>query len=364
MPSSKFVIKTKVPESFRVNKVKGMFDCDFQEIVKEFDVNIPIEDKEWNVGLIVGSSGTGKSTIIREMFKDYNVFESFEWKSESIIDDFDKNFTPKQITEILSKVGFASPPDWLKPYSVLSNGQKMRADLARLVLECDEKPFIYDEFTSVVDRTVAKIGSYAISKFIKKENKKFIAVTCHHDVKEWLEPCWIYDTDKMEFSFTRGSLRRPKIEVVIRKAEQREWSQFKDFHYLSHGHNVSAHKYIAEINGHPVGWCSVLHFPHPIIKNMKRIHRVVIKPDYQGIGLGTRLITEVAKMYKPSRVRLVTSSPAFIASLYKSKDWLMVRKPGRVINSNDGDCAHLKNSSSKGRLTAGFEYIGDKNGRY
>ena len=36
MPSSKFVISSKVGESFRINKVKGMFDCQFNEIKKEF----------------------------------------------------------------------------------------------------------------------------------------------------------------------------------------------------------------------------------------------------------------------------------------------------------------------------------------
>ena len=354
MPSSKFVTSSKVGDSFRIEKVKGMFDVDKTEIKKEYDVNIPIESMDWNVGLIVGASGSGKTTIARRVFDEYELFQGFEWTCDSILDDFDEKFSAKEITEILSKVGFSSPPDWLKPFNILSNGQKMRVELARLILE-SEKPFIYDEFTSVVDRQVACIGSSAIQKFVRKQNKQFIAVSCHYDVAEWLEPDWIYDANKMEFQDTRGLLRRPDIQVNVRKAEQSEWKQFMEFHYLTHDHNKSAHKYIAEINGEPVGWCSILHFPHPKVKNMKRIHRLVIKPDYQGVGLGNALLAEIGKKYQSSgfRVSITTSSPSFIFSLIGKIEWIMTRKPGRCAKTSKN--GQLRDSTSEARLTASFE---------
>jgi ATPase subunit of ABC transporter with duplicated ATPase domains len=139
MPSAKFIKKTIIPKSFRNEKVKGMFDVDKNEIVKEFDINIPIENMKWNIGVIVGSSGTGKTTIAKEVFKDFKLFTEFQWNNEkTVIDNFDDKFTSKEITEILSKVGFSSPPDWLKPFNVLSNGQKMRVELARLLIENNE----------------------------------------------------------------------------------------------------------------------------------------------------------------------------------------------------------------------------------
>lgn len=353
MPSSKFVVESKSSNSFKANKVKSMFDCDIDVVKKEFDVNIPIENIEWNVGLIVGASGTGKTTIAKTAFKDFKFFTGFEWKEQSIVDDFDQKNSAKEITEILSKVGFASPPDWLKPFHVLSNGQKMRAELARLILDCNQ-PFIYDEFTSVVDRQVACVGSAAIQKFIRKQNKQFIAVSCHYDIEEWLEPDWVFDCNKMEFS--RRSLRRPEIKCVIRKAEQSEWKQFMDFHYLSHEHNNATHKFICEIGNEAVAWCSVLHFPHPHVKNMKRIHRIVVKPDYQGIGLGTKFMSEIAKKYKKEKMRisLVTSSPAFIHGLKNSKNWVMTRKPSRIETKSTYN--NLDNAASHQRLTATFEF--------
>lgn len=360
MPSSEFVVESHVGTSFRVNKVKSMFDCDMDVVRKQFSVNIPIEGQEWNVGLIVGASGSGKTTIARRLFEGFRFFDGFKWVGASILDDFAEDISAKQITEVLSKVGFASPPDWLKPFSVLSNGQKMRAELARLILESD-CPFIYDEFTSVVDRQVAQIGSAAIQKFIRKERKQFIAVSCHHDIAEWLEPDWIYDVNDMKF--TRRYLRRPEISVTVRKAMQAEWREFMGFHYLSHQHSNAAHCYIAEIDGVKAAWCSVIHFPHPKAKNIKRIHRIVVKPDYQGIGLGGRFITEIARKYRALgfRVSLVTSSPAFIHGLRSSSKWKMTRKPGRMDGKSDYN--NLKASSSNSRLTATFEFWEASHGR-
>lgn len=79
----------------------------------------------------------------------------------------------------------------------------MRCDLARAILS-EKELFVFDEFTSVVDRNVAKIGSLAMQKAIRQsDNKKqFIAVTCHFDVIEWLQPDWIFNTNDMTFSLS------------------------------------------------------------------------------------------------------------------------------------------------------------------
>jgi len=356
MPRSKFVVEAKIKKSFKNEKVKGMFDIKIDSVKKEFDVNIPIEGVKWNIGLIIGSSGSGKTTIAKKVFNEFKLFNGFEWSDNSIIDDFNKDLSAKEITNILSKVGFSSPPDWLKPFAVLSNGQKMRVELARLILESNS-PVIYDEFTSVVDRQVAKIGSYAISKFVKKENKQFIAVSCHRDIIDWLEPDWVFDVDEMKFK--RGLLRRPEIKINIRKSVQKEWSLFKQFHYLSSNHNASAQKFIAEIGGEAVGWCSVIHTPG-INKKMKRIHRIVVKPDYQGVGIGIAFLNKVAAMYGEYDLNLITGTPSFIAGLSKNSKWMMIRKPSRIKNTTT--YKRTEESASEARLTVTFRYIGKPSG--
>lgn len=352
MPNSKFVVSSKIANTYRVNAVKGIFDVDIKESRHDFDVNIPIEDMKWNVGLIVGASGTGKTTIAKTLFKDYQFFTGYEWTHDCLLDDFPEGLTPTEITEALSKCGFSSPPEWLKPFHVLSNGQKMRVELARLILQAD-KPVIYDEFTSVVDRKVACVGSHAIQRYVRKTDKQFIALSCHYDIEEWLEPDWVYDVNTHEFS--RRTLRRPEIKIDIRKAKHQEWKLFAKYHYLSANHNSAAHCYIAEIDGEPVAWCSVLHFAHPHVKNMKKIHRLVVLPDYQGISLGIYFLEYLGEKYAAEgyRLSIVSSIPAVVKGLRPKNGWYMTRKPSRLAKSKTGI---LKETTSENRLTASFEY--------
>jgi len=352
MPSAKFVISHEIDESFRNKKVLGMFDISSKKLEKEFDYDLPIEDFSWNIGLILGGSGTGKTTLTKKIFSENLIFNGFDWDDRSIIDNFEQHLSTEEIIESLSKVGFSSAPCWLKPFSILSNGEKMRAELARLMLK-NQDIVIYDEFTSLVDRDIAKVASFAISKFIKKTNKKFIGVTCHHDVVDYINPDWVLNLDNKKFY--RGSLRRKEFNFGVRKAKHQEWRIFKDYHYLSKDHNKSAHCYIAEINHKPIGWCSVIHFPHPIVKNFKRIHRIVVLPEYQGIGLGMRFLNIICSMYGNYRIRLITSAPTLIHCLSASKFWSMTRPVKRSKKSNS-NYRGLKESISTNRLTACFEY--------
>jgi len=204
MPSFDIVKKSTPKETFRVSNVLNMFDLDIEKVKEHFKGSIDIEGKDWNVGVIVGGSGTGKSTIANEVFGKH--FVEYEYKAEAVIDDMPKGKSIKEITKAFTSVGFASPPSWLKPYEVLSNGEKMRCDLANCILQ-EKEIIIFDEFTSVVNREVAKTGSYAISKAVKKLNKKFIAVACHSDIIEWLEPDWIYNTDEQRFFFAQANTK-------------------------------------------------------------------------------------------------------------------------------------------------------------
>lgn len=220
MPTFDIIRQSEYKRTFRNESVKGQFDLSIEFVKERFTGNIDIEGKSWSVGLIVGSSGSGKSTIAKQLFSaDY--IQSFQYGSESVLDEMPKNKTTEQITTVFNSVGFATVWSWLKPYYVLSNGEKMRVDLANAILS-DKKTIVFDEFTSVVDRTVAKTASFAIQKAVRKLKKQFIAVSCHYDVIEWLEPDWIYDTDKKQFFFalenTSGQSCQLKSENVHRKS--------------------------------------------------------------------------------------------------------------------------------------------------
>ena len=99
-----------------------------------------------------------------------------------------------EVTSALSAVGLGDVPAWLRPFKVLSNGEQFRAGLARLICEAPNK-VIVDEFTSVIDRQIAKIGASAFAKAWRRvPNRQIILLSCHYDTIEWLHPDWVYDT--------------------------------------------------------------------------------------------------------------------------------------------------------------------------
>jgi ABC-type dipeptide/oligopeptide/nickel transport system ATPase subunit len=177
----------------------GSYTLTDVKLEKRFKGSLPLEDFDWQVGVIVGRSGSGKTSIAKQLFPDAYI-RGFEYRSKCVLDDFPEDLETSEITRMLCSVGFASPPDWLKSYDCLSQGEKMRVDIAR-ALCLPQKTIVFDEFTSVVDREIAKVSAFAISKAVRRQKeKRFIAVTCHYDVVDWLDPDWVFCTDIMEFS--------------------------------------------------------------------------------------------------------------------------------------------------------------------
>lgn len=215
MQNFDIVKKSEIDKTFRVAKIMADFDVKLEHSNEHFEGNIELPEK-WNIGLIVGASGTGKTTIAKEIFNDC-IIDKFEYTHKSVIDDMPKNVSVEDIEKMFYSVGFGSVPSWLKPYNVLSNGEKMRVDLARALLEKDKVCF--DEFTSVVDRNVAQTACIAINKAVKKQNKQFIAISCHYDIIEWLQPDWIFDTNKMQMVFiiAHDLKKNLQLEVVGEK---------------------------------------------------------------------------------------------------------------------------------------------------
>ena len=348
MPNFNIIKEVKPKKTFRVSSVIGKFDLQTEHIKEQFIGDIDLND-EWQIGCIIGSSGSGKTTIAKELFPD-SYITNFKYEAETILDDMPKEKSVDEITRTFNSVGFSSPPSWLKPYSVLSNGQKMRVDLANGLLQ-DKELMVFDEFTSVVDRNVAQIGSYAVQKAIRKTKRKFITVSCHYDIVDWLMPDWIFNTDSMTFQDLRKQKKnRPEIKFEIYQTRDKSiWKMFAKHHYLSHYHNNAANVYVAFVNEQLAGFISILHQPHPIVKNIRRVHRVVVMPDYQGVGVGIRLLEYIGTKYINNKYRftITTSAPSLINYFKNSINW-MCKRFGRNIKHAVGD--------SSSRITTAWEY--------
>ena len=356
-------VETPVKRSFRVEQVAGMFGLDVEAKAREtFAVELPERDGDWQIGAIVGPSGSGKTTIAREAF-GRAVHRPHRWpRDEAVVEGFG-DLPVKQITLCLSAVGFASPPSWLKPFRVLSNGEQFRCELARAILTGGDL-VVFDEFTSVVDRTVAQVGSAAVAKAIRagRLGRRFVAVSCHYDILDWLEPDWALDmaTGRLE----RGRLRRrPPIALGIFRCDRKAWTMFAKHHYLTGSLAPAAQCFVAEWAGRLVAFCGVL----PLLgkRGRRRISRLVTLPDFQGVGIGGALLDAVAEHYDAQGIRMniTTAHPAMIHRLAASERWTLCHVAKRGHSKAAMAVVGKYYTRPRSRSVTSFEFRGQARGR-
>ncbi|HEV3235755.1 MAG TPA: ABC transporter ATP-binding protein [Gemmataceae bacterium] len=357
MQSAHLLVESQITATPRVQQIRGLFDLPAQSTSRvEWNVHLPLDEKPWHIGLITGPSGCGKSTIARHFWAD-EMRREFDWPIDRcLLDGFPASLGIKDIAGLLSSVGFSSPPAWLRPFHVLSTGQQFRVTLARLLAEYPQLA-VMDEYTSVVDRTVAQIGSAALAKTVRARKQQFVAITCHEDVIDWLQPDWTYNPATNVFEW-RCLQRRPAVSLLVRRVPQTLWPLFAPHHYLTGDLSRSAICFAAflEKEDRPVAFSAWIgHFTK---YGGKREHRTVTLPDFQGIGIGQALSNFCASLWKGLGYRAcsTTTHPAFIAARLRSPDWRLVRAPSLAVGRSFPSRSGIKHATT--RLTAGFRYIG------
>ena len=376
MPQIAITKRTSPSNSTRAKQVSGMFDLPAStEQVKTWKIDAPYEEKDWSVGLIVGPSGSGKSSILNEHFGGE---AEYDWGASSVLDDFSSSLSIEDITNVCSAVGFNTIPSWLRPHALLSNGEQFRIGLARALLESTpDQPIIIDEFTSVVDRQVAQIGSHAVQKWVRKKKRQLVVASCHYDIIDWLQPDWVIDASHCSFEWRRLQ-QRPELDISIRPVTYDAWNLFAPFHYLDASLNPAARCYVAFVDGRPASFVGIMPAPHPKRKNMWRISRWVTLPDWQGLGLAFVLANAVAGSYKHLGQGLKTTPahPALIRACDRAPEWKMTKAPGfsalsgnkkkitlQVWNGKQGAKRTSTSQAAKtwaqgSRPSAVFEYVG------
>jgi GNAT superfamily N-acetyltransferase len=353
--------------SYRAARVKSLFNaeeaCNFN-----LDVDLPIDDADWKIGLVVGPSGSGKTSIGSRIFGPGAMYKPDGWPARKpIIDAISPRGDFDAITGSLSAVGLGSVPAWLRPYRVLSNGERFRADLARVICEAPKRVVI-DEFTSVVDRQIARIGALAFGKAWRRTGGQCVLLSCHYDIVDWLEPDWVFDTATGQYS-GRRLWRRPAFELEIHRTDWRYWPLFEPHHYLKLPKMIAATNYVGTVNGELV--CHVAVSTRPGMKEA-RACRLVVMPEWQGAGVGMRFLNAVCEAWlggenrygKPMPTLFHASHPGLCAALRRDKVWAQVSAclygPNKVRSA-----ASFKKSCARGvgygghfRAVQGFRYWG------
>jgi ABC-type lipoprotein export system ATPase subunit len=357
------ILKSKIINDEYTNYVYETFDIQNRE---ESSVSIPVnlgdaKNFDWNIGVILGGSGSGKSSILNKMggVKEVN-FDKYK----PLISNFDW-LTPEDACILLTSMGLSSVPTWLRPFTTLSNGEQYRALLAYYVSSSkNNEVILIDEYTSVVNRDVAKAMSFSLQKYIRKENKKIILASCHYDILEWLMPDWIYSLEKGGVLERCDYLRqgRPKIELSVSRTEPDTWEIFKKHHYLTELNNKAYAHYLFCWGDKPVAINIISPLPSGSLKNAFRESRIVVLPDYQGLGLGYFVSKFTASIYKNSGRRYFTKTvhPALgVKRNCNTFDWRPTPDNGKVRKKRKKEFNYESHWKHNSRPSYCHEYIGD-----
>jgi len=325
------LLKTKIERDKFVDYVIDAFDIqNGDESVTRVSNNLYLPE-QWNIGVIYGGSGTGKSTLLRT-FGEIKT-PTFDG-SKPLISNFDFT-TPEDAANILSSMGLASVPSWLRPFHTLSNGEQDRARIAWLIGSAsNDEIVLIDEFTSVVDRDVAKAMSNSIAKFIQRTGKRIVLASCHFDIMEWIQPNWIYSPTKGRVEIRDCLWRRPQIELEVFRCRYETWNVFKQHHYLTEELNKAAKCFCATWNDKPVAFIGILPFPSGWVQNAFRVSRLVVLPDFQGLGVGFKFLNYVSSLYVAEGMKMYikTTNPGLGEKLVSSpSQWRQTSKYNKAV---------------------------------
>jgi ABC-type ATPase with predicted acetyltransferase domain len=351
-------------DSYRANRVRSLFNVEkLQGSTHSIAVDLPIDERPWRIGLVVGPSGSGKTTLGRKILGDDALHKGFDWRPDApIVDEIGRDAEFNDVTGALSSVGLGTVPSWLRPFHVLSNGEKVRAELARILVERPAR-VVVDEFTSVVDRQIAQVGAAAFAKAWRRNDAgQAVLLSCHYDIVEWLQPDWLLDTREWQFGW-RSVQRPPRIDVDVFRTNWSAWRFFEAHHYLKLPRMVSAFPYVATVRDEPVAFCAVA---TQVGLKSSRISRLVVMPEWQGAGVGLRFLCAVAEDWLRGRNRyglrlqssITTSHPGLVAALSRHRAWRLAseRLLGESGNKTQPDRGRYGGHL---RATASFRYVGE-----
>jgi ABC-type dipeptide/oligopeptide/nickel transport system ATPase subunit len=318
-------------KSFRCQKAANSLDINTKEkLTHSLHVEADLET-DYRVGVVVGASGSGKTTLAQHVWGNEALERSLK-PNKPVLDQFPKGMSYDECVRLLTGVGLTSVPCWIRPAWTLSNGQRERAEIALKMATAGEFAVI-DEWTSVVDRTVAKVMSHCIAKWARKTKRKIVLLTCHYDVVEWLAPDWVIDCNRQAFDDRRSlqPARKETLRFEIAECDRATWKAFSKYHYLS-DRLPSGRIWTFGVyhEGDQIGFvCYANYVPKRAGKTeIVHMNRIVIHPDYVGLGLGIWTINETSAVMFDRGFDVhskFSSKPVFIA-MSRDPNWTFLGK--------------------------------------
>jgi ABC-type ATPase with predicted acetyltransferase domain len=290
--------------------------------VDEHREHVVYDDVELKIGpqdivYVTGDSGSGKSVLLDAIVRDLNPLETARMSDVEIdpkkplIDTVGRSIN--EGLKLLSKVGLNDAFLFVRRYTQLSEGQRYRYRVAKLI-ESGAQWWIMDEFCSRLDRDTARIVAFNVQKLARKEGKAVVAATTHADLFEDLRPSvHIHKRfgKEIHVEYCTNELNQECSlvqEIRVEEGDLEDYKQLVQFHYRQGGHpplrKVFRMKRKDELVGvilycYPpitlIGRKKVFRrkfTPQEVNKKFAIISRVVVHPKYRTIGLGVKLVKE------------------------------------------------------------------------
>ncbi|MEM4290074.1 MAG: hypothetical protein QXQ48_07370 [Nitrososphaerota archaeon] len=324
--------RTAVRPSERVKAVAEAFGLGIDEervftVFEDFQLDI----EPGKILLITGESGGGKSLLLRAIAAEMEGLEEFRPVADAsririvqerpIVETLGKDVT--DAIEKLSMAGLNEAYLFLRRFDELSDGQKYRYRIARL-LDSRARTWVLDEFTSVLDRTTARVVAYCLQKAARRRGVTVLAATTHEDIAEDLNPDVIVRKGfgpAVSVEYLSPSPKPCSLlgEAVVERGDMRDYGTLRHLHYKPGKIFGVRAVYRARIRGDLAG---VIVYSAPLLmlsarfkalpflrKKLRelgsmgewarlvnslftRIARVIIHPKYRSIGLGVKLVKE------------------------------------------------------------------------
>lgn len=275
--------------------------------------------------LLVGPSGSGKSSALAEIERRFAggcTVQRVGFPSDAaIIDRIAPWGSLSEALSILTSCGMGDAHLWVRPFAVLSDGEKFRARLARAIALHTRAgaaaPLLCDEFCSMLHRRAAKAIGYGLRKIVTRRGLSVVVACSSDDIIGDLQP----DTIVRLYGSGRCAVEqrdvRPGKPLSMRRrmrihpGTKRDYNAFASMHYRASDELGFVDKVFVMRegdDGQPVG---IVVYSHPPLElslrnratggrfsqNPKRLNRslrilrrLVIHPDLRGCGLGHHLV--------------------------------------------------------------------------